>query len=216
MIDQQIFFPADNLKLEGILSCRENTQKTAGVIICHPHPRYGGDMHNNVVSSLVKGISQAGLAALRFNFRGVGLSEGAYSDGTEETLDVKAAINFMETREVVDKENIFLAGYSFGAAVGLKVAVEDKRVKGWLGISPPLEMYNFAFLKNCPKPKLIIAGDHDFVCSLGELEKLFSSLKQPKELKIIENSDHFLGGKEDLIVRYFLDFLKKQGIKLFV
>jgi len=204
LTEVRISFPTqDGLQLEGLL-CR-GEEGRGGIILCHPHPLYGGDMDNNVVGGLQGALAQRGFSTLRFNFRGVGKSEGAYADGVGEEADVRGAVDF-----VIEKTDcpLFLAGYSFGAAVGTKAVVADERVRALACISPPIEMYDFSCLNDVAKPKLLVAGDRDFVCPVKPLEALFDSLMQPKAIHIIPGADHFWGGMEDQVADYVIDFLQ--------
>jgi alpha/beta superfamily hydrolase len=199
-----ISFPTeDGLLLEGLLTQGETGR--GWIILCHPHPLYGGDMHNNVVGALQRSLTGVGFSTLRFNFRGVGGGEGSYADGLGEEEDVRGAVAFVK-----EKENgpIFLVGYSFGAAVGTKAVVADERVGALVCISPPIEMYDFSFLKYYERPKLMVAGDRDFVCPVKTVEELFGSLPQPKAIHIIAGADHFWGGMEERVADYVLDFLQ--------
>ena len=127
---------ADGLELEAELHPPADPEPRAGAVICHPHPLYGGSMHNNVVHRLITDLPPRGVAALRFNFRGTGRSEGRHGGGTDERHDVVAAVDALAAR--YPAAPIIVAGYSFGADVSL--AVDDDRVAGWLAVSPPLRV----------------------------------------------------------------------------
>jgi alpha/beta superfamily hydrolase len=204
LTEQRVSFPTqDGLKLEGLLS--RGTEGSGWIILCHPHPLYGGDMYNNVVGVLQGALVQQGFSTLRFNFRGAGGSEGSYADGVGEEEDVRGAVEF-----VIEKADLplFLLGYSFGAAVGTKAIVADERVKALTCISPPIDMYDFSYLKDDMRPKLFVAGDRDFVCPAKTLEEFFDSLAQPKSIRIIQNADHFWWGMEDRVADSVIDFLQ--------
>jgi len=199
-----VSFPTeDGLQLEGLLTQGEPGR--GGVILCHPHPLYGGDMHNNVVGTLQAALVQEGFSTLRFNFRGVGRSEGGYADGVGEEADVRGAVRF-----VIEQEDgpLFFVGYSFGAAVGTKAVVADGRVRALVCVSPPIAMYDFSYLTDDRRPKLLVAGDQDFVCPVKPLEELFGSLPQPRSIHIIPGADHFLWRMEDRAADYVIDFLQ--------
>jgi alpha/beta superfamily hydrolase len=197
------FSTQDGLHLEGLL-CR-GAEDRGWIIFCHPHPLYGGDMYNNVVGVLQEALAQQGFPTLRFNFRGVGGSEGRYADGVGEEEDVRGAVEF-----VIEKADLplFLVGYSFGAAVGTKAVVADERVKALICISPPIAMYDFAYLKDDMRPKLFVAGDRDFVCPVKPLKEFFDSLPQPKSIRIIRDVDHFWWGMEGRVADSVIDFLQ--------
>jgi len=152
-------------------------------------------MDNNVVTAMATAFQEKRVSTLRFNFRGVGNSEGRFGDGTEERLDVAAAIDALE--HCTDPKRIHVAGYSFGAHVGLYVASVDERVDGFVGIAPPLALYDFSFLGECAKRKLFLAGSEDLFCPPGRLREWFDSLKGPKALRVIPEADHFFWSRED-------------------
>lgn len=204
MREQGVSFPSrDGLKLKGLVS--EGEEGSGWGIICHPHSLYGGQMHNNVVAAVQRVLAERGISTLRFNFRGVGKSEGGYGAGIEEVEDVRGAVDFIAERGGAP---LSLVGYSFGAAVGAKAVIADKRVKAVVCISPPIEMYDFSYLKDDTRPKLLVAGDQDFVCPVGPFEKFFDSLLQPKAAHIIPGADHFWWGFEDQAAAQVADFLK--------
>ncbi|MFH2013041.1 MAG: alpha/beta fold hydrolase [Pseudomonadota bacterium] len=207
MKEEKVFFYSGDIKLEGILTQTKNHINKPAVVVCHPHPRYGGNMHNNVVMGITDTLTKEGFTTLRFNFRGVNNSEGVYGEGIEEVKDVKGAIDFISGTDQLKTSSIFLVGYSFGAMVGLQAAAEDNRIKGLVGISPPVTMYDFTFLIKSYKPKLLLFGDSDFVCPKEEMEKLFDSIQEPKVMSIISGADHFYFGKEGTIAKNVLDFL---------
>lgn len=209
MKEETVFFNYGSIKLEGALISAKGDSPSTCVLVCHPHPQYGGNMDNNVVVGVTSALSKRGFTTLRFNLRGVGRSGGSHGGGIEEVKDVKAAVDFLDGEDKVKTDGIFLAGYSFGSMVGLPVAVEDDRIKGWVGISPPIAMYDFSYLEKSQKPKLILHGDSDFACPTKEMESLYETLKEPKSINIIPGADHFLWGKEEVIATHILNFLSK-------
>jgi len=205
-----VFIPCGNIVLEGVLEIPETQGQLAGAaVICHPHPLFGGNMHNNVVRALKKAAAEQGLISLRFNFRGTGKSEGAYGEGIAEVEDVKAALDFLTQVPGVDSGRIIVAGYSFGCWVGLKAAVSDARPASLVGISPPVNEYDFSFLKAEKRPKLLVAGDRDFVCSVAGFQELVESLPEPKIATLLEGVDHFHVGHEEELVREVTAFLQR-------
>mgnify|MGYP006266871785 CR=1 FL=1 len=145
--------------LEGVLEKPDSRGPFPAVAVCHPHPRYGGDMYNNVVSVICQALAQESIATLRFNFRGVGASQGKFSNGAGEKEDAIAAISCLSSLKAVDKDRIGLCGYSFGGAVSLEVAPGDARVKALALISPDISTY--LPLKHYTSPKLIVCGGAD-------------------------------------------------------
>lgn len=191
MKEERVFIPSDGIQLEGLLSIQEARSFRGGVICCHPHPQYGGDMTHPVMTTVLEAAFQEGFSTLRFNFRGVGESEGSYGEGIGEKQDVKAAANYFDSRLKGKPPPLVLVGYSFGAWTGLPVAVEDERFEGMVAIAPPLEIYDFGYLKGCKKKKLFIAGDRDSFCPLSLLEGWYQQIEEPKSLAVIPGADHF-------------------------
>jgi len=178
-------------KLEAIL--KEPTGAvTRAAIVCHPHPLFGGTMHNKVVFRIARAFADAGFAVLRFNFRGTGRSEGEHDSGRGEQDDLRSAIEFLE-RKYPDVE-IWLAGFSFGSAVMLRAASCDDRVRAFIAVGVPVSKQNFSDLARCNKPKLLVQGSNDQYGSVDQLEMFFASLDEPKQLKIIDDADHFFEG----------------------
>jgi len=180
------------------------------VVVCHPHSLYGGEMNNNVVVPICQALAQASIASLRFNFRGVGASQGKFADGIGEREDVAAAISYLSTLETVDKERIGLCGYSFGGGVSLEVAPADERVKALALISPAISTY--VSLKQYTKPKLIVCGGADQFVSIISLQRLAEELPPPNDFELVSGADHFWGGYEDKVAArvtaFFVNMLK--------
>jgi len=207
MKEEKVFIPCDGLKLEGLLSVQEALPARGGVVLCHPHPLYGGEMDNPVVTTAAEAAVEEGFQTLRFNFRGVGKSEGTHADGVGEKDDVRAAIELLNSK--VDGPSLILVGYSFGAMVGLPVAIEDARVKGVVVIAPPLEMHNFDFLKGSKKDKLVIVGNRDLYCPVGKLKELYQHLEDPKSLVMVEGANHFFSYHVKSITLPLREFFRK-------
>lgn len=213
MREEKVFIPsnANAFQLEGLLSIHEAPSLKGGVIVCHPHPQYGGDMYNPVVTTAVGMASEEEFATLRFNFRGVGESGGSYGEGIGEKEDVLAATEYLSLKFKDSNPSLILVGYSFGACVGLPIAVQDKRIKGMVAVAPPLEMYDFGFLKRCRKKKLIIAGARDIFCPTPLLEEWYQQLEGPKSLTIIPGADHFFSFHAHLLRQPLIEFFKKMS-----
>ena len=145
--------PCGDISLEGALREPEGSGPFPAVVVCHPHPLHGGDMFNNVVMAIYEPLPRHGIAALIFNFRGVGLSGGQFGGGIAEQEDVKAAITFLSSRPEIDGKRIGLAGYSFGGGVATAVAMKDERVTRLALISPALSAAHWEQLQAYPKPK---------------------------------------------------------------
>ncbi len=206
MLREEVSIPCGTLTLEGILERPSETESPAAVI-CHPHPLYGGTMHNNVVKALKRGLLARGFACLRFNFRGTGRSWGTHDNGVAEVEDVRAAMDFILQTHHVDARTLVVAGYSFGCWVSLKAAAQDNRPTMLVGISPPADVYDFGFLSTETRPKLLVAGDSDFVCSTQHFRELVDRIPEPKRAVLLPGTDHFHVGGEDALVRELHAFL---------
>lgn len=166
----------------------------AGAVICHPHPQYGGTMENNVVIAVAEALQSLGMATLRFNFRGVGASEGEHGGGAGEVIDTSAAVASLRAAGVRD---VTLAGYSFGAAVAARAVGEDPTLASRLVlVAPPITFFSLDTLAECRLPKLIIAGEHDSYCPLAALRDTAARLPAPTTLVTIPAADHFFFGSE--------------------
>ena len=188
-------------RLEALLNAgRANA--THAAVVCHPHPLFGGTLHNKVVFHTMKAINSFGFPVLRFNFRGTGLSQGEHDYATGEVDDVRTALDWLDSEFHLP---LIFAGFSFGAAVGLRAACEDRRVRATIGLGLPLapvaaesqepRVYSFEFLANCTKPKLFVSGARDRFGPKAQLEALVASLPEPKKLVTIEGGDHFFAGR---------------------
>ncbi|MEW6531909.1 MAG: alpha/beta fold hydrolase [Thermodesulfobacteriota bacterium] len=208
MASNDVVIPCGTLILEGIVQTPDHEKgMSGGALICHPHPLYGGNMHNNVTRALSDALVQRGLVSLRFNFRGTGKSQGRHGEGLDEIQDVKAALDFLLQQRNVDPARIVLAGYSFGCWVGFRAASEDPRPTHLIGISPPLDAYDFAFLRAEKRPKLLVAGDRDFICPVDQFKALVDEVPEPKKGVTIEGDDHFHIGREKYLVGAADEFL---------
>jgi hypothetical protein len=196
MKDRAVSFLSGRLRLEGTLAIPEGTSPFPAVVVCHPHPLYGGSMDNNVVRAVSEALTQASLASVRFNFRGVGSSQGKFGHGIGEREDVKAAISYASTVMEIDSDRIGLTGYSAGAGFALPSALNDERIKALAAISLPLTMFDLDPLTNCTKPKFLIIGSNDDLTPTGQFFEFCQALPEPKEYESIEGADHFWQGYE--------------------
>lgn len=178
-------------RLEAMLWTVPESQRVA--LVCHPHPLFGGTMHNKVVYQAAKALHRRGFAVLRFNFRGAGLSEGVHDEGRGEQDDVRAALDYLASE--FSGRPILSAGFSFGSWVGLRVGCADARVEKLIGLGIPVNNSDLTYLRSCTKPKLIIQGGNDQFGSHANVEALFATLPEPKQLVVIEGVDHFFAGK---------------------
>ena len=181
-------------RIEALLNTgRDDAPYSA--LVCHPHPAGGGTMHNKVVYHAMKALSSCGLPVLRFNFRGVGLSEGDHDNGHGEREDVRAALDWLEQKF---QRPILFAGFSFGSQVGLRACCGDSRVQGLIGLGLPVRAagrdYSYGFLPECTAPKLFVSGDHDEFGPHDLLSQVWERAPEPKRLVWIEGADHFFQG----------------------
>ena len=161
-------------------------------VVCHPHPLYGGTLHNKVVYQTAKSLGTLGIPVLRFNFRGAGLSAGSHDRGLGEQGDVQAAIQFLAV-EFPDIP-VLLAGFSFGSWVGLRVGCADHRVIELIGLGIPVNNTDFTYLWSCKKPKLFVQGGDDEHGAPKKVAELVAALPGENELAIVEHADHFFSG----------------------
>jgi alpha/beta superfamily hydrolase len=197
--------PAGSINLEAQLRQSQGLPRGAAVV-CHPHPLYGGTMDNRVVYRAAKAIAEAGWAALRFNFRGVGGSGGQYDQGMGEKQDVAAALDWIENQ--YPGFPLGLIGYSFGAWVGLPVACSSPRVRIMAGIGLPLNLFSLDCLTACPKPALYIVGTRDEFCSMENLHKLAARLPSTAIVHRIPGADHFFTNHIDIVQNLIFNFFK--------
>jgi hypothetical protein len=195
-------FRSGELSLEGVLHLPESTP-AAGAVVCHPHPQYGGDMDNNVVVAICEVLVDSGVAALRFNFRGAGGSDGAFEGGAGEQEDVRAALVHLREQPEVDEARIALAGYSFGAIVAAEVASGELRALAL--VSPPVSVSDLRVAWGCPA--FVIAGDRD---TIAPAERLRVVAEAPGvELRIVPGADHGWWDYEREVSQAVAEFLSK-------
>jgi hypothetical protein len=196
MKQQKVSFKSGDLSLEGILHLPEGTEPFPCIILCHPHPLYGGSMNNNVVDAVCSALVQASIAAFKFNFRGVGRSQGRYDEGRGEREDARNAIEYVSTLKDVDPARLGLCGYSAGAAFSLPACCNDERITAIAAISPPLAMFDFSFITDCDKPLLLISGSYDDFTPAERFIAFCRDLGDTSEQELIVGADHFWWGYE--------------------
>jgi len=193
---RSLFLTGPAGRLEALLNAG-SPSATHAAVVCHPHPLYGGTLHNKVVFHAMKALNGFGFPVLRFNFRGTGLSEDEHDNGIGEVEDVRAALDWLEQEFTLP---VIFAGFSFGAAVGLRAAYADPRVSALIALGLPAvavedRIYDFEFLRECTKPKLFVSGARDQFAPKGTLEALVSTFADPRKLVRIEAGDHFFEGR---------------------
>jgi len=209
LTETHVSIPCDDIILEGTLSKRDADGHYAGVVICHPHPQYGGDMYNNVVEVVYQELGNRSIIALRFNFRGVGSSGGSVADSSGNMDDVGAALDYLFTVDGVDSNRIGLVGYSYGAAVVLRYAPNDDRVKAIATVSPAMTPIVSDPILKYDKPKYFISGERDGVVSPNKFQYLVDKVAEPKSYRIAAGVDHFWVGHEDVMADDVVSFLVK-------
>jgi len=214
MIEEQVHFYSNTLKLEGVLTYNEDSPPGNAILLCAPHPNLGGDMENNVITSIAKVAANMGFVSLRFNYRGVGNSEYSTKDIAqkyrywEETLssenymdavnDTHTALDYLISQTHSDK-SFFIAGYSFGSIVGMRAGVDHNKVTAFASVSLPFGKYDLSFLQNCRKSKLFIYNRNDFATTFEETLNGIEKIPPPKAAELIQDSGHFYRGREYLV-----------------
>jgi alpha/beta superfamily hydrolase len=196
-------------RLEAVLWKPVGARPPLAALVCHPHPLFGGTMHNKVVYQAAKSLDALGLPVLRFNFRGAGLSEGTHDRGRGEQEDVKAALDFLAAE--FPGIPLLLAGFSFGCWVGLQVGCADERVPELIGLGTPVNNTDFSFLRTCEKRKLFVHGANDPFGDVGKVEALVESLPGENSLIIVAGADHFFVGKLDQLDAAIGEWVKGQN-----
>jgi uncharacterized protein len=176
-----------------VLIDRPDTAPRAAVVFAHPLPTEGGTMHTKVVFQASKALSRIGCAVLRFNFRGVGRSAGAWDEGRGELDDYRAALNYMAGEN--PGLEIWAAGFSFGSYIATTVGAEDERVCAIIAIAPPVHKYDFAAVKSSGKPKFVVHGESDELIPMKLVREFYAQLQEPKELVEIDRANHLFEGQ---------------------
>lgn len=194
-------------RLEALLDLPTGEARAA-VVLAHPHPQYGGTMRARVVHEAMRGFLRVGAAVLRFNFRGVGLSEGDWDEGKGERDDFRAALDTVVAR--TPGVPLWVAGYSFGAWVSASVGAGNPRVAAMLAIAPLVEHHDFDGFASSPKPTFVIQAERDEFCPLNTMYRFYARMEEPKDLVVIDAADHVFDGKAsevgDAVEELFEDF----------
>src|SRR5271156_5920205 len=194
MQEVQVTFRSGDLTLEGLLA--NPGGNAPAVVVCHPHPLYGGSMYNNVVDAVLAAMWQAGYATLRFNFRGVGASDGEHDGGPGEVDDAVAAMAFLLAQTGVRREGAIMAGYSFGAMGAMTAGYGRGDVARIVAVALPLAMADARIPDDASKPVLLVSGDRDSYSPVAGLQALKSKIGDSARLEIVAGADHFFGGRE--------------------
>ncbi len=198
----EVHFPGPEGRLEG--RYHPMPEKDAPIaLILHPHPQYGGTMNNPVTYQLHYAFRDLGFTVLRFNFRGVGRSQGEFDQGIGELSDAASALDYLQAMHEGSKA-CWVAGFSFGAWIGMQLLMRRPEINGFISVAPPAHMYDFSFLAPCPSSGLIINGEADRIVPMDEVEKLSAKLKAQKGITIthttVPEANHFFEqGMEEMI-----------------
>ena len=211
----EVIFNGPEGRLEG--RYQHNTAPNAPTaLVLHPHPQQGGTMNNRVVYSLYHVFARLGFSVLRFNFRGVGRSQGSYDRGEGELSDAASALDWLQTFNQ-NASACWVAGFSFGAWIGMQLLMRRPEIKGFISVAPPANSYDFSFLAPCPSSGLIINGEDDRIVPTEEVEKLTAKLKLQRGITIthttVPKANHFFEkGMEDLTGRV-KEYVKRRMIE---
>ncbi|GJQ57576.1 MAG: hypothetical protein D8M57_18645 [Candidatus Scalindua sp. AMX11] len=221
VIEERVYFKSNGMKIEGIMSYDEEAINPSALILCPPHPHLGGDMENNVITTLANVFAERECVSLRFNYRGVGMSESRFENVAElynywETVlnkdeyddalvDATAALKFLQS--VTGSDVVYAIGYSFGAIVAMMLSVRHTQIKSFTLISLPFGRFKIDLLAECMKPKLIVSADNDFSTTLEEVKKGVLVMAEPKRLVILEECDHFYIDREHDLANRIIEFI---------
>ncbi|MFZ5652477.1 MAG: alpha/beta hydrolase [Bacillota bacterium] len=196
----------NGLSLEASLALPAVSGRYPGVVLCHPHPLYGGNMDNNVILAVSGALTASGIAGLRFNFRGVGLSEGSFDSGIGEQDDAMSALSFLLQHGEIDPARVGIMGYSFGGMVALEAGGRAASVRAIAAVSPVISPGS---LKNCPKPKYVICGSGDDLIPVSTIRNGVAGMAEPKRIEVISGADHFWWGFQDEMAEKVAGFFKE-------
>jgi uncharacterized protein len=210
---RNLFLAGPAGRLEAILWSPTAGTPPLAALVCHPHPLFGGTMHNKVVYQAAKSLDALGLPVLRFNFRGTGMSEGKHDRGDGEREDVRAALDFLAAE--FPNIPLLVAGFSFGCWVGLRAGCEDARVTSLIGLGAPVNNADFSYLMRCEKPKLFVHGANDIYGAVDKVKSLIASLPGGNKVVVVDDADHFFVGKLDQVDRAITAWLTERHPELF-
>lgn len=206
-----VIFNGPDGRLEGRYHHAKRLNAPVALLL-HPHPQYGGTMNNKVVYTLYQTFVRRGFSTLRFNFRGVGRSQGRFDNGQGELSDAASALDWMQTHNP-NTTACWIAGFSFGAWVGMQLMMRRPEIRGFISVAPPASLHDFSFLAPCPASGMILHGDKDEVIPQASVDKLAQKLQKQKNIKIdyrvIEGSDHFFQDHIDDLNKHVNDYLDK-------
>ena len=181
-------------------------------LLLHAHPQYGGTMNNKVVYSLFQSFTRRGFSALRFNFRGVGRSQGQFDNGQGELSDAASALDWMQTHNP-NASGCWIGGFSFGAWITMQLMMRRPEISGFISVAPPASMQDFSFLAPCPASGMIVHGNRDDVVPIASVDKLAQKVSSQKNItidyRVIDGADHFFREHMDILIGHIEDYLDK-------
>jgi uncharacterized protein len=204
---RSLFLEGPAGRLEAIL-WKPAAQARLAALVCHPHPLFGGTMHNKVVYQAAKSLDALGVPVLRFNFRSAGMSGGTHDQGRGEEGDAKAALDFLA--EEFPGVPLLVAGFSFGCWVGSRVGCADDRVLELIALGTPVNSTDFSYLRHCEKPKLFVHGEKDQFGEIGKVEALVESLPGKNRLVVVTGAEHFFAGKLNQVDEAIRNWLEER------
>jgi alpha/beta superfamily hydrolase len=196
---ESLFLDGPAGRLEALLEEPEHGEPKEAALVCHPHPQHGGTMHTKAVYRIARGLRSAGAVVLRFNYRGVNLSEGEYAHGEGELEDARAALAYLRGR--YPDLPFTLAGFSFGSRIVLRLGCGEIGARRVIAVGFPTVYKDNSYLEGCTVPKVFVQSTHDQYGPISELEPLVASLAEPKKLVLVEAADHFFAGALDVLER---------------
>ena len=208
--EQSVLFPSrgqPSFRMEGIAHMPARVEHAPVVILCHPQPA-SSDMRDSLTTLLARRLAETGLIALRFNFRGVGKSQGQQSDGRMEPLDLAGAIDYALAQPGADTTKVCVVGHGFGAYIALLYAPYDARIRTVVAISLPMYRVASGLPKAFERPKLFVTGEFDEICPLFKLEPFVEQLKGPKGIKMIVGARHLMRDYEEAALTTILKYIK--------
>jgi uncharacterized protein len=192
---ESLFIEGPAGKLEALLEEPEDRDPRSAALVCHPHPQHGGTMHNKVVYRIARALRRAGAVVLRFNYRGVNLSQGEYDRGIGEVEDARAALEVLRSR--YPQLPFSLAGFSFGSRVILRLGCETPGVSKLIAVGFPASLPDSQSLGQCIVPRFFIVSQQDQFCAVAAMESYYAGLPEPKELIWVDAADHFFSDQLD-------------------
>lgn len=209
----EIIIPGSSGRIEARYHQAKNPSAPVALIL-HPHPLYGGSMNNKVTYALYKTFAQEGFNTMRFNFRGIGRSEGSFDNGEGELTDAATVLDWLQLQNP-DANSFWVAGFSFGAWITMQLLMRRPEISGFIAVSPPANKYDFSFLAPCPVSGQFIQGTRDEIVDPASVQNLTKKLSAQRginiDLKLIEGADHFFANELDQIENFVAEYLRQHA-----